>query len=64
MKIITINLPDKYLDAIQVLIENGMLPSRSQGIRNALQEFLADELKLNSRLDTESFKMILRSRLR
>ncbi|MHA1932349.1 MAG: CopG family ribbon-helix-helix protein [Promethearchaeota archaeon] len=62
MKIITINLPEKYLQAIQILNDMGFLPSRSEAIRMALHDFLAKELKMYNDLDDESFKMLLRSR--
>ncbi|MHA2288597.1 MAG: ribbon-helix-helix domain-containing protein, partial [Promethearchaeota archaeon] len=39
MKIITINLPEKYLEAIQTLNDLGIYPSRSEAIRTALSEF-------------------------
>ena len=61
MKIITINLPEKYLQAIQILQDLGIYPSRSEAIRNALRDFLSNELKMYQDLDEESFKMLLRS---
>ncbi|GAH84126.1 unnamed protein product [marine sediment metagenome] len=61
MKIITINLPEKYLEAIQTLNDLGVYPSRSQAIRTALSEFLGDELKMFENLDDETFKMLVRS---
>ncbi len=62
MKIITINLPEKYLQAIQILNDMGVYPSRSEAIRNALREFLTKELKMFKDLDEESFKMLIRSK--
>ena len=61
MKIITINLPEKYLEAIQTLNDLGMYPSRSQAIRTALSEFLDDELKMFNNLEENTFKMLVRS---
>ncbi len=61
MKIITINLPEKYLEAIQTLNDLGVYPSRSEAIRTALSEFLSDELKMFESLDEETFKMLVRS---
>jgi Arc/MetJ-type ribon-helix-helix transcriptional regulator len=61
MKIITINLPEKYLNAIQTLNYLGIYPSRSEAIRIALRDFLDEELKMYEDLDEESFKMLLRS---
>ncbi len=62
MKIITINLPEKYLDAIQILNDLGVYPSRSEAIRIALHNFLANELKMYKDLDESSFKMLMRSK--
>jgi len=62
MKIITINLPEKYLQAIQILNDMGVYPSRSEAIRIALRDFLTNELKMFKDLDDESFKMLIRSK--
>ncbi|MFX1567637.1 MAG: ribbon-helix-helix domain-containing protein [Promethearchaeota archaeon] len=62
MKIITINLPEKYLQAIQILNDMGVYPSRSEAIRIALDEFLSNELKMYRDLDDDSFKMLIRSK--
>ncbi len=61
MKIITINLPEKYLEAIQTLNDLGLYPSRSEAIRTALSEFLNDELKMFNNLEDKTFKMLVRS---
>jgi len=61
MKIITINLPEKYLEAIQTLNDLGVYPSRSEAIRTALSQFLSDELKMFENLEEETFKMLVRS---
>jgi Arc/MetJ-type ribon-helix-helix transcriptional regulator len=61
MKIITINLPEKYLEAIQTLNDLGIYPSRSEAIRTALSEFLDDELKMFNNLEENTFKMLIRS---
>ena len=62
MKIITINLPEKYLQAIQILNDMGVYPSRSEAIRIALHDFLTNELKMFKELDDESFKILIRSK--
>ncbi len=47
MKIVTINVPESYIGAINKLIgENGLYPSRSELIRVAVREFLLKELKM------------------
>lgn len=46
MKIVTVNVPESYIETIKKLIgENGIYPSRSELIRCAVREFLIKELK-------------------
>ncbi|MHA1931480.1 MAG: ribbon-helix-helix domain-containing protein [Promethearchaeota archaeon] len=46
MKIVTVNIPESYLESIKRLIgENGLYPSRSELIRVAVREFLIKELR-------------------
>jgi len=61
MKIITINLPERYLSAIQTLNDFGIYPSRSEAIRVALRDFLDDELKMDSDLGEENFRRLINS---
>ena len=58
MQIITINLPEKYLEAIQILNDLGVYPSRSEAIRIALNDFLSNELKMYKDLEEDNFKML------
>jgi len=46
MQIVTVNLPSIYIDAIGKLTEQGMFPSRSEAIRQALRDFLKSELEM------------------
>ncbi len=59
MKIITINLPEKYLAAIQTLNDLGIYPSRSEAIRIALRDFLNEELKMDQDLEQEAFRELI-----
>jgi Arc/MetJ-type ribon-helix-helix transcriptional regulator len=61
MQIITINLPEKYLAAIQILNDLGVYPSRSEAIRIALRNFLTNELKMYEDLEDDNFKILVRS---
>ena len=63
MKIITINLPEKYLEAIQTLNDLGIYPSRSEAIRTALSQFLDEELNMFNNLEENTFKMLIRSNI-
>jgi Arc/MetJ-type ribon-helix-helix transcriptional regulator len=61
MKIITINLPEKYIDAIKELTEMGKYPNRSKAIRIALKEFLSEELQTYQDLDDPEIYELLAS---
>lgn len=51
MKIVTVNVPESYIDAINKLVgEDGIYPSRSELIRVAVREFLLKELRLAKNL--------------
>ena len=60
MKIITINLPEKYLKGIQILQDLGVYPSRSEAIRTALREFLEDEIEFYITLEDGKFEKIIK----
>jgi len=57
MQIITINLPNQYLDGIQKLIERGVYPSRSEAIRTALQDFLPEEFNFKLKIDNSEVSL-------
>lgn len=44
MKIVTVKLPEQYIDAIDELIKRGRYTTRSEVIRTALRELLKREL--------------------
>ena len=44
MRIITVKLPEQFLEAIDELINTGRYTSRSEVIRAALNEFIRKEL--------------------
>ncbi|MBY8981558.1 MAG: ribbon-helix-helix protein, CopG family [Candidatus Lokiarchaeota archaeon] len=47
MKIVTVNVPESYIEAIEKLVGgNGLYPSRSELIRCAVREFLLKELEM------------------
>lgn len=50
MKIITINLPDDYLLAIQEMVDLGLFQSRSDFVREAIKDFLDNEGNFNSNI--------------
>ncbi|MHA1371529.1 MAG: ribbon-helix-helix domain-containing protein [Promethearchaeota archaeon] len=46
MQIVTVNLPEIFVNAISKLIKSGRFSSRSEAIRYALKNFLKNELKM------------------
>jgi len=50
MQNVTINIPEIYDKNIQRLKDAGVVPSRSEAIRNALNDFLVEEYNINSKL--------------
>jgi Ribbon-helix-helix protein, copG family. len=45
MKIVTVKMPEHYLEKIDKLVEEGLYLSRSDFIRTAIREHLMKELK-------------------
>ena len=58
MKTITINLPEKYLTAIQVLIESGKYPSKSELVRESIKQCLQVDFGLSRDLEIENLKQM------
>lgn len=57
MKIVTVNVPRSYLDAIEKLVgDKGLYPSRSELIRVAVRKFLLKELKLAKEMKEQKEK--------
>ena len=44
MKVVTICMPESYLDGVDELIEQNKYPNRSEVIRIAIRDLLVDEL--------------------
>ena len=63
MKIVTINVPDQYLDCIETLVNMGFFPSRSEVVREALKVFLTNEAELNKGLDHQNFEVMKRQQM-
>lgn len=56
MKIVTINIADQYLEAIEILVNLGFYPSRSEAVRQALKQFLTNEADLIEELNLDIFE--------
>lgn len=53
---VTLNLPERYLIAIQVLIDLGLYLSRSEAIRQALSRFLSTEPQFFQSIEEKNIK--------
>ena len=56
MKMITMYLPDKFIECLDAMKEMGYFPSRSEAIRQALKQFLTYEQELNRDLVPARFR--------
>jgi len=45
VKLVTLNIPQVYLDGIEDLVEQDIYPNRSETIRIAIRDFLRKEYK-------------------
>ena len=63
MSIVTINIPDQYLDALKVLEDLGYYPSRSEAVRVALTQFLNKENQMNESLSPDNFLAMKQSQM-
>jgi Arc/MetJ-type ribon-helix-helix transcriptional regulator len=54
MKIITINIPDDYIESIQSLVDLGLFQSRSDFVREAIRDFLNSEKNFKGNLNEDT----------
>ena len=58
IKIVTINIPEQYLDCLKTMVDLGYFPSRSEAVRQALKFFLTKEANLVKEIEHEQFKLL------
>ena len=58
LKIVTINIPEPYLDCLKTLVDLGYFPSRSEAVRQALKQFLTREANLVKDIEHDQFKVL------
>jgi Arc/MetJ-type ribon-helix-helix transcriptional regulator len=51
MKMITVHIPERYLDALEDLVDKGHFPSRSEAIRVAIRDLIKSEMNLQDNQD-------------
>ena len=55
MRVITVKVPEAYVEAIDELVKMGRYTSRSEVIRTAIRELLRRELWIKEMIDEEIF---------
>ena len=55
LKIVTINIPEQYLDCLKTLVDLGYFPSRSEAVRQAFKQFLSKEANLVKEIEHDQF---------
>lgn len=50
LKLITLNLPEAYIDGIEKLIEEDLYPNRAEVIRMAVRDFIIKETNFKNLL--------------
>jgi Arc/MetJ-type ribon-helix-helix transcriptional regulator len=51
MKMITVHIPERYLAALETLVDDGHFPSRSEAIRVAIRDLIRNEIDLQNQKD-------------
>lgn len=47
MKVVTVHLPEPYLQAIDELVKRRLYPNRAEAIRMALRDFIRTEVQIS-----------------
>lgn len=45
MKVVTVHLPEAYIDAIDELVRRRLYPNRAEAIRMAVRDFIREEVR-------------------
>ena len=60
MKLVTLHIPEQYVEGLERLVENNLYPNRSEAIRIAIRDLLKRELwgqSINSAQDSVQTNM-------
>jgi len=47
MKVVTVHLPEPYLEAIDELVRRRLYPNRAEAIRMAVRDFIRGEMQVS-----------------
>ena len=60
MKLVTLHIPEQYVEGLERLVANNLYPNRSEAIRIAIRDLLKRELwgqSIHSAQDSDQFNM-------
>jgi len=53
MKLISVNLPESYLEVLEILVSKGKFPNRSEAIRMGIRDLIKTEYLIDERIKTK-----------
>lgn len=53
MKLISVNLPETYLEILEILVADGKFPNRSEAIRVGIRDLIKTEYLIEERIKRE-----------
>lgn len=53
MKLISVNLPETYLEILEILVADGKFPNRSEAIRVSIRDLIKTEYLIEERIKRE-----------
>lgn len=56
MKLVSMQLPDSWVEELEILVQRGLYPSRSEAIRHAIKDLLDEEMSSSERWGVPSRK--------
>lgn len=59
MKMLTVFIPEKYLEILDMLVLEERFPNRSEAIRSGIRDLIRNELILKGIVDKEKEKLLI-----
>jgi Arc/MetJ-type ribon-helix-helix transcriptional regulator len=53
MRMITVHIPERYLAALETLVDDAHFPSRSEAIRVAIRDLIRNEMDLQNKKENK-----------
>jgi len=60
MKMLTVFIPEKYLEILDMLVLEERFPNRSEAIRSGIRDLIRNELILKGIIDKEKEKLLFK----